>query len=278
MRSEEEDAFSSKHPNLLTRARGNPEAFHEILEKDLRTFEIGPDKELFCMPAAVLIKLSHYFKVLLTGDFAEATSQDPISLPEDSVAAWTLFRYWIYYGDVRHEKSHKTAYCHVEALAQDLEDFLDLWILADKTGINILENLATREVCHILYGYSLQKRVLDTNYQDSLSPEVLIPMIETIPPGSHIYTILMEVVADSLVAYDHDIFDYSKLLSSKDFVQGYTTRLVFNLQFGTRLDLAFDPETYLLPEALSDPYFDCKIRPFPGLHLAEEAIGRLKER
>ena len=96
------------------------------------TIEVGEDKAKFHIHKTFLCDVSAFFKAALKAGFGESGCQK-VKLPEDTTETVELFLTWLCAQEYKgmDEKLFKTP---DTANREELERFMDLFILADKVG------------------------------------------------------------------------------------------------------------------------------------------------
>jgi hypothetical protein len=96
------------------------------------TIEVGEDKANFHIHKTFLCHVSAFFKVALKAGFKESGSQK-VEFPDETTETFELFLSWLYAKEYKgmDEKLFKTP---DTANREELERFMDLFILVDKVG------------------------------------------------------------------------------------------------------------------------------------------------
>ena len=133
---------------------------------------VGPtgNTKTWYLPKKLLVNASPFFAAALNGSFAEATSK-VINLPEDNTDAFALFTRWLFVGEISGELfNYEDDLTGDEILgtydagtkrlmnATTVLVYLQAYILGDKLGCSVFQDLAMLEVIsyHIVASFSAE--------------------------------------------------------------------------------------------------------------------------
>ena len=129
---------------------------------DTAIVKVGEDLERsFTLHKGLLSFYSGYFNTALNGEFSEAKS-GIIELPTEEIETFERFVLWLYTG-------------HFErGIGWDYETITKLWLLGDRRGIPLLQNLALNEIREY-HGseWQVPTGVINLAYQESFAKSPL---------------------------------------------------------------------------------------------------------
>jgi hypothetical protein len=107
---------------------------------------VGPEKKLWVLPEDLLCDRIEFFRAAFKSKFKEGISKEMFLESDDSTAFGRLVD-WIFNEDIKCEIIHKF---HVQDAEHELE-WLRLWILADKLGLQRLQDCCRHAYESCLY-------------------------------------------------------------------------------------------------------------------------------
>lgn len=105
-----------------------------FLASDMVDFFVGTKRKRYHLHKELLCDRSDYFKAAFHGRFSESTSNE-LYLPDDDIAAFGLFVNWLYGSPLKEFDT-----------AEQLHDYLALWVLSDMLLIEYLQKLTVDRI------------------------------------------------------------------------------------------------------------------------------------
>ncbi|KAI9688975.1 MAG: hypothetical protein M1822_000712 [Bathelium mastoideum] len=186
--------------------------FYGLHASPPRLFLIGPEKAPFYVAPSALSKCSPFYERILNGPFNEAQSAEPISLPEDHVAAWKLLLYWLGHDELPSNdliSASGAVFKDFELFNSVFKDLGCLWLHADKINHPQLANKTMDSICALLRN----------SRKESVSDAHLKYFLRQTLPGSPFWNLLVDIVAIYMMARMGDVKDFSEFFAIRDFGQ-----------------------------------------------------------